>query len=58
MNIIEFDLNLLRVFDAMMAERNVTRAGTGVPSQPAVTTRRRDSERNRDPLFVASRAAK
>lgn len=38
MNIAAFDLNLLRVFDALMRERSVTRAGERVGlSQPAVS---------------------
>jgi DNA-binding transcriptional LysR family regulator len=38
MNLAAFDLNLLRVFDALMAERHVTRAGQRVGlSQPAVS---------------------
>lgn len=38
MNLAAFDLNLLRVFDAMMAERHVTRAGERIGlSQPAVS---------------------
>jgi DNA-binding transcriptional LysR family regulator len=38
MNLAAFDLNLLRVFDAMMAERHVTRAGQRIGlSQPAVS---------------------
>jgi DNA-binding transcriptional LysR family regulator len=38
MNLAAFDLNLLRVFDAMMAERHVTRAGQRMGlSQPAVS---------------------
>lgn len=38
MDIANFDLNLLKVFDALMEERNVTRAGTRVGlSQPAVS---------------------
>ncbi|TMA79384.1 MAG: LysR family transcriptional regulator [Deltaproteobacteria bacterium] len=39
-----FDLNLLRVFDAVMQERNVTRAGSSIGlSQPAM----RSYSRNR-----------
>jgi DNA-binding transcriptional LysR family regulator len=39
MNFAAFDLNLLRVFDALMRERNVTRAGERLGlSQPAVST--------------------
>ena len=38
MNFAAFDLNLLRVFDALMRERNVTRAGEQIGlSQPAVS---------------------
>lgn len=38
MNIAAFDLNLLRVFDAIMRERSVTRAGEQIGlSQPAVS---------------------
>lgn len=38
MNFAAFDLNLLRVFDALMRERNVTRAGERIGlSQPAVS---------------------
>jgi DNA-binding transcriptional LysR family regulator len=38
MNLAAFDLNLLRVFDAMMVERHVTRAGQRIGlSQPAVS---------------------
>ena len=38
MNILTFDLNLLRVFDALMRERSVTRAGERIGlSQPAVS---------------------
>ncbi len=54
MNIANFDLNLLRVFDAMMAERNVTRAAQKVNlSQPAAShaLARLRSEIG-DPLFV------
>jgi DNA-binding transcriptional LysR family regulator len=39
MNFAAFDLNLLRVFDALLRERSVTRAGERVGlSQPAVST--------------------
>ena len=54
MNIANFDLNLLRVFDALMKERNVTRAADLVfLSQPAVShaLARLRSELG-DPLFV------
>ncbi|HTR00607.1 MAG TPA: LysR family transcriptional regulator [Candidatus Acidoferrum sp.] len=56
MNSIPFDLNLLRVFDAMMLERNVTRAAQRLHlSQPAAS---HALERLRkgigDPLFVRS----
>ncbi len=38
MNFATFDLNLLRVFDALMRERSVTRAGASIGlSQPAVS---------------------
>lgn len=54
MNIASLDLNLLRVFDALMRERSVTRAGERIGlSQPAVS-----SALNRlrhlvgDPLFI------
>ncbi|MBI2718831.1 MAG: LysR family transcriptional regulator [Rhizobiales bacterium] len=54
MNFAAFDLNLLRVFDALMRERSVTRAGEQVGlSQPAVSAalhRLRDLLGNR--LFV------
>src|SRR5260370_17382674 len=54
MNISNFDLNLLRVFDAMMAERNVTRAAQRVfLSQPAVShALARLRKEIGDPLFV------
>src|SRR5258706_16043972 len=54
MNISNFDLNLLRVFDAMMAERNVTRAAQRVfLSQPAVSHALARLRREiGDPLFV------
>src|SRR5258708_25558124 len=53
-NISNFDLNLLRVFDAMMAERNVTRAAQrGFLSQPAVShALARLRKEIGDPLFV------
>ena len=56
MNTSNFDLNLLRVFDAMMVERNVTRAAQRLfLSQPATS---HALERLRkgigDPLFVRS----
>ncbi|WP_245487649.1 LysR family transcriptional regulator [Mesorhizobium sp. M4A.F.Ca.ET.022.05.2.1] len=39
MNLAAFDLNLLRVFDAMMLERSTVRAGERVGlSQPAVSS--------------------
>ncbi len=54
MNFAALDLNLLRVLDAMIAERNTTRAGVRVGlSQPAVSaalTRLRHA--TGDPLFV------
>jgi DNA-binding transcriptional LysR family regulator len=54
MNIDNFDLNLLRVFDAMFAERNVTRAARRVfLSQPAVShALARLRKEVGDPLFV------
>src|ERR1700704_2617668 len=54
MNISNFDLNLLRVFDAMMAERNVTRAAQRVfLSQPAAShALARLRKEIGDPLFV------
>src|SRR2546427_12761381 len=54
MNISNFDLNLLRVFDAMMAERNVTRAAQRVfLSQPATShALARLREAVGDPLFL------
>src|SRR5260370_8646795 len=56
MNISNFDLNLLRVFDAMMAERNVTRAAQRVfLSQPAVShALARLRKELGEPLFVAA----
>ena len=54
MNTSNFDLNLLRVFDAMMAERNVTRAAQRVHlSQPATShALARLRKEIGDPLFV------
>ncbi len=54
MNISNFDLNLLRVFDAMFTERNVTRAAHRVfLSQPAVShALARLRKEIGDPLFV------
>jgi DNA-binding transcriptional LysR family regulator len=54
MHIENFDLNLLRVFDAMFAERNVTRAARRVfLSQPAVShALARLRKEVGDPLFV------
>jgi DNA-binding transcriptional LysR family regulator len=54
MNIANFDLNLLRVFDAMFTERNVTRAAQRVfLSQPAVShALARLRKEFGDPLFV------
>jgi DNA-binding transcriptional LysR family regulator len=54
MHIESFDLNLLRVFDAMFAERNVTRAARRVfLSQPAVSHALARLRREiGDPLFV------
>lgn len=54
MNKLNFDLNLLRVFDAMIAERNVTRAAQRIfLSQPA-TSHALARPRNEigDPLFI------
>lgn len=58
MNIRDMDLNLLRAFDALMHERNVTRAGERIGlSQPAMshalTRLRRLCD---DPLFVRVRS--
>src|SRR5258706_5730925 len=57
MNISSFDLNLLRVFDAMMAERNVTRAARRVfLSQPAASHALAPLRKEiGDPLFVRAR---
>lgn len=54
MNFKTFDLNLLRVLDAMLAENNVTRAGERVGlSQPAVSSAiNRMRHLLDDPLFV------
>src|SRR5580693_8791301 len=54
MNISNFDLNLVRVFDAMFTERNVTRAAQRVfLSQPAVSHALARLRREvGDPLFV------
>jgi len=54
MNISNFDLNLLRVFDAMMAERKCNaRRATGVPVQPAAShALARLRKEIGDPLFV------
>lgn len=54
MNKINFDLNLLRVFDAMMAERNVTRAAQRLfLSQPATShALARLRHEIGDPLFI------
>ncbi|WP_202634439.1 LysR family transcriptional regulator [Rugosibacter aromaticivorans] len=54
MNILNFDLNLLRAFDAMMAERNVTRAAQRVfLSQPATShALARLRKQIGDPLFM------
>lgn len=56
MNFAAFDLNLLRVFDAMMVEHNTTRAGARVGlSQPAVSSAlRRLRDVTGDDLFVRS----
>jgi DNA-binding transcriptional LysR family regulator len=54
MNFATFDLNLLRVFDALMRERSVSRAGTRLGlSQPAVSNAlNRLRHAMGDPLFV------
>ena len=54
MNFAAFDLNLLRVFDAMMGERNTTRAAGRVGlSQPAVSAAlARLRHATGDPLFL------
>lgn len=54
MNKLNFDLNLLRVFDAMMAERNVTRAAQRLfLSQPATShALARLRHEIGDPLFI------
>jgi DNA-binding transcriptional LysR family regulator len=54
MNKMNFDLNLLRVFDAMMAERNVTRAAQRIfLSQPATShALARLRHEIGDPLFI------
>jgi DNA-binding transcriptional LysR family regulator len=54
MNINNFDLNLLRVFDAMFAERSVTRAARRLfLSQPAAShALARLRKEVGDPLFV------
>lgn len=54
MNKMNFDLNLLRVFDAMMAERNVTRAAQRLfLSQPATShALSRLRHEIGDPLFI------
>lgn len=59
MNLAGFDLNLLLVFDALMAERNVTRAGGRVGlSQPAVSAAlNRLRHAFRDELFVRAHGA-
>lgn len=56
-NITSFDLNLLVVFDALMRERSVTRAGAAVGlSQPSMSNAlSRLREQCSDPLFVRSR---
>jgi DNA-binding transcriptional LysR family regulator len=59
MNISSFDLNLLRVFDAMMAERNVTRAARRVfLSQPATSHALARLEKRSAILCSCARAAK
>jgi hypothetical protein len=59
MNFRTLDLNLLRVFAAVMLERNVTRAGAQLAmTQPAVSNAlRRLREATGDELFVTVRAA-
>ena len=54
MNFRTLDLNLLRVFGAVMVERNVTRAATQLAmTQPAVSNAlRRLREATGDELFV------
>lgn len=54
MNLNAFDLNLIRVFDALMKERSVTRAGDRIGlSQPAVSAAlNRLRHVFNDPLFV------
>ncbi len=51
-----FDLNLLRVFDTVMVERNVTRAARRLSmTQPAVSNAlRRLRQATREELFIAS----
>jgi Transcriptional regulator len=59
MNISNFDLNLLRVLDALLIERNVSRAAERLAlSQPAVSNAlARLRELLDDPLLVASAEA-
>ena len=59
MNFRTLDLNLLRVFDVVMVERNVTRAAARLAmTQPAVSNAlRRLREATREELFVTGRAA-
>ncbi|HZB93081.1 MAG TPA: LysR family transcriptional regulator, partial [Stellaceae bacterium] len=54
MNLAAFDLNLLVVFDAVMRERSVTRAGERIGlSQPAMShALNRLRYMLKDPLFV------
>lgn len=54
MNFRTFDLNLLRVLDAMLAQRNTTRVGETIGlSQPAVSSAlKRLRDLTGDPLFV------
>src|SRR5215469_3358022 len=54
MNIAGFDLNLLKVFDALFRERSVTRAGERVGlSQPAVSAAlNRLRHATKDQLFI------
>lgn len=54
MNLLSFDLNLLRVLDAMISEKSTVKAGERIGlSQPAVSSAlRRLREHLGDPLFV------
>ena len=57
LNLRTFDLNLLKVFDTVMAERSLTRAAEQLAlTQPAVSNAlRRLRELCGDPLFIKSR---